>query len=294
VLGDGGAVAAALYAAGCEDRLADVGSAGRTRVFVDDSHALKVFLTAGRKPDREVAGLLAARAAAVRVPEVLWRGVVGHRPAVLLERIHGTQPEPATAAEWLALHRATGELVARLHQPVPGFGPWSVAPVETASELVLGRLGETFESAEREPIVEHALLEGCRAAVLAEAADLGRTAPGLVHRDLSSRNVFGVFTGGRLEITALFDFESCGGGQLEEELRWTSLCELGGLHPAGSTRAVLDGLGHVEVEEHRLRCYVLELALDVFSYAGRRNPPLARAAEHAATRVLDGEPALPG
>lgn len=266
---------------GTRGEIADIGSRGRTSVYAAGAFVLKVFLVESDKPDRELAGLRVAAGTSVRVPRLVWHGELGGHRAVLLERLDGTQPQPRFDREWIALSHATGEVARALHVPVSAFGAWSATPFDTISDLIASRIAASAALARRHATLDHFLVDRCERWTVRRVADLASTTPVLIHRDLSDRNVFGTRQGSGWDLSAVIDFESSGGGLPEEEARWPALLELGGLRPPGTLAAFAEGIGATP-DEDVLAVFIVDLAVDIMSYAGHRNPLLMEAAIAAA------------
>lgn len=275
----------------------DEGSHGRTQVVRVGPHVWKLFLQIGtRKCDREVAALTHLRGCGLAVPDVVATGALGDGRRWLLQTaMPGTQPftyDDLEGPQARPLHEELGRLAARLHAvpAPPAFGAWTVDPHRSYAAMARLRTAELLAQAHQAELAPAALI-----ARLADdqhrrvdCLDEVRT-PVLVHRDMSFRNVFARQVGGRWSVTALFDFEAAGGGDPLEELRWLTL--------RGSGNPLLAGFasGYRELRSlpgdttARLTYHALDVALDVFTYAGARSPWLLEHALSTANAVLDGE-----
>lgn len=277
---------------------ADVGSAGRTHVFVLDDIVVKCDDRFGSSSMlREASALELLQGSGLPVPRLVDSGVFADkRRWVVRERLPGERhPDALIPAHELspALGSEMGAVIARLHASArpPGFGAWARPTPRSLVEEDRGRTEAIFRMALDEPIVPPAEIE--RLVKLLETtvgAIEGWASPVLAHRDVQPRNV--LVDGDRL--TALLDFESSGGGDPAEDFRTIGL-DWSGAGFAAFAQAYAEAGGSLGPDgAERIVHHVLGWALVVFAYLGRIAPVYLRAARTAVDRALAGErPSLP-
>jgi aminoglycoside phosphotransferase (APT) family kinase protein len=298
---DDGALRAVAEQVGLPAQVAfgpDVGSPGRTSVRqVGDDLYLKVFLgQSGRKAHRERAALELLASSRVPAPRVAGHGhLADGSPWVLVTRLPGTPlgrlglPQPETDAQRTEWYRWAGRTAVELHEvDVPAFGPWTADPVDDAAthyrERSVGLLAEALAVGR----LDRQLLERVSSAQLELASSLRSIgSPVLVHRDLNPHNLLArMQPDGSVIRTGIIDFESSGGGDPLEDLRWLPVAQ-----PRRPVEeAFLDGYGST-VAMHRsgadrTRYHQLDLILDIATWPTMEDRSLIARAEHAAQRLL--------
>lgn len=276
---------------------ADLGSSGRTHVFVLDDIVVKYEGRVGTASMiREASALELLVDSELPVPRLQRAGEFADtRRWVVLERLPGEAPPDAAnlaheVSAGLALQM--GSVVARLHAAArpPGFGTWAVACRSLAEEE--RRRRETLmKLAYDAAIVERTEIERLGDALEATCEVLDScAAPVLAHRDVQPRNV--LVEGDRL--TALLDFESSGGGDPAEDFRILGL-DWSTAGFAAFARSYASAGGDLGPDgPDRVAHYVLGWALVVYCYLGRIVPAYVGAAKTAIDRILAGErPHLP-
>ena len=171
---------------------------------------------------------------------------------------------------------------------VPAFGPWTADPVSDAGthyrERSLGLLAEAVELGR----FDRQLLERIAAAQVELASSLRSIGgPVLVHRDLNPHNLLGErLPDGSWIRTGVIDFESSGGGDPLEELRWLPVAE----PRQAIEEAFLDGYGSTAATHRsgvdRVRYHQLDLILDMGTWPTMEDRSLVERAERAANRLL--------
>lgn len=276
----------------------DLGTPGRTRVHpLGEDHYVKAYLGAsGRKAAREQAALTALVGRALPVPALVDHGQLADgSPWVLLTRLPGTPMDarradrPAPPAERAAWYRWAGRTAGELHQvQVPAFGPWTADPVADPVHHHRRRSAGLLDQARVVGRLPPTLLDRIHRAQRAlEPALAASGPPVLVHRDLNPHNLLGTQDPtGSWTRTGIIDFESSGGGDPLEDLRWLALAEPRPL----VQEAFLDGYRtsapSALFDADRIRYHQLDLVLDIATWPHLDDPSLGPRAEAAAERML--------
>ena len=278
------------------DRLPpDLGSVGRSHVFLVGEFVIKIDQNSNARAEREHAALRALEGSGLPIPRLVATGKLdAHRPWTLMSRLRGTEPSDTQhlaheLSPALAAH--LGSLAAALHRAaVSPWGEHQVAPLierdithTEAFAAMARRLGYVPEN-EVEHLVQ--LMAATR-----DALTLDPSRYVLIHRDLQPRNLLIDRAG---SICGLFDFESAGLGDPLEDfgrvaLDWTT--------PAFSRfcSSYLEGGGALDPgAADRIAHWVLRWVQLIFAYVGPVVPGYVAAARSAVERIENGErPSLP-
>lgn len=276
----------------------DLGTPGRTRVHrLGEDLYVKVFLgRSGRKAPRERAALTALSGRGLPVPLLVDHGHLGDgAPWILVTRLSGAPMDPRSAdppsppserAEW---YRWAGRSASELHRiEVPAFGPWTVDPIDDPLLHHRSRSAELLAEAGVVGRLDRALIRRIADAQRELEATLGASGPPvLVHRDLNPHNLLGTRdAAGTWTRTGIIDFESSGGGDPLEDLRWLAVAEP---RPAVQ-EAFLDGYRSDtpsrRFEDDRIRYHQLDLVLDIGTWPRLADRTLVERAAAAAERLL--------
>jgi aminoglycoside phosphotransferase (APT) family kinase protein len=276
----------------------DLGSAGRTRVHLAaDRGVLKVFLgRSGRKPARERAALEALAGGTPTVPRLVDHGELADgSPWVLMSllagRPMGRLPEARRASdrERIDWARWAGRSAGELHQTiVPAFGPWTADPAEDPVHYYRERSAALLEEARAVGRLGAGLLDRIAAAQHELEPSLGTIGPPvLVHRDLNAHNLLGFRRpDGSWVRTGVIDFESSGGGDPLEDLRWLALTQPRGPVEAAFIGGYLDAGAALPSDAARIRYHQLDLVLDIGTWQAMEDRSMIERAQVAADRLL--------
>ncbi|MGI8793721.1 MAG: phosphotransferase family protein [Acidimicrobiales bacterium] len=277
---------------------ADLGSPGRTKVWIVGDHVIKCddrLNTFSMVRERDSLQFL--EGTDLPVPRLLASGQFADtRRWLVMTRLDGEAPPDA---ERLAhdlsagLARQLGTTIARLHAvgAPPAFGTWTRVPPRSLVEEAQVRMDALFGMARDEawiPEPEIAALLGLMDTTL-ETLTTVHT-PVLAHRDVQPRNTL-VVAG---TLTGLLDFESAYGGDPCEDFRvigldWTTPAFAAFCDSYARAGGVL-GPDAADRTAH----HILSWALVVFAYVGRL-PAYLEPARLAVARIEAGErPSVPG
>src|SRR5215472_650011 len=230
--------AATRHLSGCAAGVRLLEEKDRNQVFaVGDQAIFKAYLADGSaKQARKIAALEFLAGRGLPVPCLLGHGVIPKGPAgvpwtletrVITDHLRPSRGELDTPRGW-ELHRALGRWLPALHAfaGFPSFGTWHPGGPATLAGLVLPRASAIRAQA--------AGLDDVRPALVRRASqeldrlepairDAGWLGPRLLHGDYGTSNAAARPAGdGRLEVVAVFDFESCAPGDPVEDFLWTA------------------------------------------------------------------------
>jgi aminoglycoside phosphotransferase (APT) family kinase protein len=171
---------------------------------------------------------------------------------------------------------------------VPAFGPWTADQVDDPQLHYRRRSAGLLIEAQRIGRLDRSVLGRIAAAQRElEAALAAVGSPVLVHRDLNPHNLLGARSpSGTWSRTGIIDFESSGGGDPLEDLRWLAIAEP--RHAVGE--AFLHGYRSASpsrrFDTDRIRYHQLDLILDIATWPRLADQSLAGRAAAAAERLL--------
>jgi aminoglycoside phosphotransferase (APT) family kinase protein len=277
---------------------------GRNQVFAVGEQAIfKAYLADGRaKQARKVAALEFLAGRGLPVPRLLGHGVLPKggsavpwtlETRIAADHVRPSRAELATPQGW-ELHRALGRWLPALHAfgGFPCFGIWQAGGPATLAGHVLPRARATR--------TQSAGLDGVRPALVRRAIgeldrlepairEAGWLRPRLLHGDYGTSNVAaGIAADGRLEVTAVFDFESAAPGDPVEDFLW--IADHGLDSPI--FQSFLAGyLEHGRLEAgapERFAFYQLEHCLGVLGWTSQGCPEYFAQAQWLIKQILDG------
>jgi aminoglycoside phosphotransferase (APT) family kinase protein len=196
---------------------------------------------------------------------------------------------PAPPSDRAAWYRWAGLSASELHRiEVPALGPWTADPID---DPVLHHRSRSAEL-----LAEAAVVGRLDRAVIRRIADAQREleatlraigSPVLVHRDLNPHNLLATRgPAGTWTRTGIIDFESSGGGDPLEDLRWLAIAE----PRPGVQEAFLDGYRSDNptrrFEADRIRYHQLDLVLDIATWPHLVDRSLVERSVAAAERLL--------
>src|SRR6266702_2450826 len=210
----------------------------RNQVFAVGEQAIfKAYLTDGRaKQARKTAALEFLADRGLPVPRLLGHGILPDGDSgvpwtletrVIAEHARPSRGELDTPWGW-ELHRALGRWLPTLHAfgAFPSFGTWHAGGPTTLAGYVLARARAVRAQAadlDNVPpaLVRRALQELERLEPAIREADWLQ--PRLLHGDYGTSNAAaGPAADGRLEVVAVFDFESAAPGDPVEDFLWNA------------------------------------------------------------------------
>ncbi len=277
---------------------------GRNQVFAVGGQAIfKAYLSDGRaKQARKIAalGFLAGRG--LPVPRLLGYGVLpkGHsgvpwtlESRVIADHVRPGRDELDTPQGW-ELHGALGRWLPNLHAfgGFPCFGTWKAEGPATLAGHVLPRA--------RAIRAQVPGLDGVPPTLLRRAVqeltrleptirDAGWLRPRFLHGDYGTSNVaVGPADGGRLEVEAVFDFESAAPGDPVEDFLWIADHGLDSPIVLSFVAGYLERGGLDVDAPERFAFYQLEHCLGILGWAHQADPEYFVQAQQLIEQVLDG------
>ena len=275
----------------------------RNQVFAVGERAIfKAYLADGAaKQARKIAALEFLAGRGLPVPQLLGHGILPNgvsgvpwtlETRVIAEHARPSRGELDTPWGW-ELHRALGRWLPALHAfgGFPSFGTWQADGPATLAGHVLPRA--------RAVRAQAAGLDGVPPALVRRAGqeldrlesairEAGWLRPRLLHGDYGTSNAAaGPAGGGRMEVAAVFDFESAAPGDPVEDFLW--IADHGLDSPI--VRSFL--AGYLEDSEldtdapERFAFYQLEHCLDILGWA-QADPEYFAQAKWLIEQVLDG------
>jgi aminoglycoside phosphotransferase (APT) family kinase protein len=275
----------------------------RNQVFAVGEQAIfKAYLADGTaKQARKIAALEFLAGRGLPVPRLLGHGVIpagGGVPWTLESRVIAGHLRPSrgelgTPWGW-ELHRALGRWLPALHAlgGFPSFGTWQADGPATLAGHVLPRAAAIrAEAAGLDGVPPGLVRRACQELDRLEPAirDADWLQPRVLHGDYGTSNAAaGSDAGGRLEVTAVFDFESAAPGDPVEDFLWTADHGL----DSPIFQAFLDGyLTHGQLDPgapERFAFYQLEHCLDILSWDHHGRPEYHDQALTLIEQALDG------
>jgi aminoglycoside phosphotransferase (APT) family kinase protein len=211
---------------------------GRNQVFAVGEQAIfKTYLADGAaKQARKIAALEFLADRGLPVPQLLGHGILPNGESrvpwtletrVIAEHARPSRGELDTPWGW-ELHRALGRWLPTLHAfgGLPSFGTWQADGPATLPGYVLPRArAARAQAADLDNVppalMRRALLELHRLEPAIMEANWLR--PRLLHGDYGTSNAAaGPAAGGRMEVVAVFDFESAAPGDQVEDFLWNA------------------------------------------------------------------------
>lgn len=276
----------------------------RNQVFAVGEQAIfKAYLTDGRaKQARKTAALEFLAGRGLPVPQLLGHGIVPNGdsgvPWTLETRVIAEHARPSRGeldTPWgQELHRALGRWLPTLHAfgGFPCFGTWQAHGPATLAGHILPRAGAVRAQAaglDSVPpaLVRRALQELDR--LEPAIRESGGLRPRLLHGDYGTSNAAaGPAAGGRLEVVAVFDFESAAPGDPVEDFLWNADHGL----DSPIFQSFLAGyLEHGRLDPgaaERFAFYQLEHCLGILGWAHEADPQWFVQAQWLIEQVLDG------
>jgi aminoglycoside phosphotransferase (APT) family kinase protein len=276
----------------------------RNQVFAVGGQAIfKAYLTDGRaKQARKIAALEFLAGRGLPVPRLLGHGIVPKRnrgvPWTLETRITAGHVRPSRdelhTAQGRELHRALGRWLPNLHAfgGFPGFGTWQAGGPATLAGHVLPRAQAIrAQSAGLDGVPPALVRRAIRELDRLEPAirEAGWLRPRLLHGDYGTSNAIAApGVGGRLEVVAVFDFESAAPGDPVEDFLWTA--------DHGLDSRIFQSFlaGYLECGEldpgapERFAFYQLEHCLGILGWAHQDDPEYFAQALSLIEQELDG------
>ncbi len=276
----------------------------RNQVFAVGEQAIfKAYLADGAaKQARKIAALEFLAGRGLPVPQLLGHGILPNGDSgvpwtletrVIAEHARPSRGELDTPWGW-ELHRALGRWLPTLHAfgAFPSFGTWHAGgPVTLAGHVLPRARAVRAQAADLDNVppalVRRALQELERLEPAIMEADWLQ--PRLLHGDYGTSNAAaGPAADGRLEVVAVFDFESAAPGDPVEDFLWNADHGL----DSPIFQSFLAGyLEHGQLDlgaPERFAFYQLEHCLGILGWAHQAYPEYFAQAQWLIEQVLDG------